>query len=308
MRAHGSGGTAGTGFAHEISALCEGRVLAAPQPPPSRGSGGVFPRRHLAETGLRWATPGTRPLSGAGSGRAPSALPEGTEPAQTPSPTEAAAGMGSAAVPGAGGGWPGSGCSPGAPLRSAPRHRPRLRRLSQAPKDEQSRRIKEPCVCGCGGDALQRLPVPLPPAQGALPLSAPGLSLAGCRGTETCSPRPHCILLSFCGTPSPGEGICPGLSRGLVRRGWGCPPGALGEAAGARQRAPGAPRQRSRVQWQNRHQMHREQRSFSLPILRLRMRKVVVGFIFIFVQRAERSPAFPSWKLVRFSRQIHSVL
>lgn len=29
---------------------------------------------------------------------------------------------------------------------------------------------------------------------------------------------------------------------------------------------------------------------------------------FIFVQRAERSPAFPSWKLVRFSRQIHSVL
>lgn len=52
--------------------------------------------------------------------------------------------------------------------------------------------------------------------------------------------------------------------------------------------------------------MHREQRSFSLPILRLRMRKVVVGFIF--VQRAERSPAFPSWKLVRFSRQIHSLL
>lgn len=54
--------------------------------------------------------------------------------------------------------------------------------------------------------------------------------------------------------------------------------------------------------------MHREQRSSSLPVLRLRMRKVVEGFFFIFVQRAERSPAFPSWKLVRFSRQIHSVL
>lgn len=38
------------------------------------------------------------------------------------------------------------------------------------------------------------------------------------------------------------------------------------------------------------------------------MRKVVVGFIFIFVRRAERSPAFPSWKLVRFSRQIRSPL
>jgi len=55
---------------------------------------------------------------------------------------------------------------------------------------------------------------------------------------------------------------------------------------------PPSPGREQRLRWQrqNRHQMHREQRSFSLPILRLRRRKVVVGFIFIFVQRVERFP------------------
>lgn len=235
-------GTAGTGSSHEISALCEGRR--------SRGAGGVggsgrggggVPRRHLTEPGPRWATPATPALPGAGSGRGSPRSPEtvgggtGTDGAE---PRPRSERRGRAARPSRGPG-PGSGRSPGEPLRSGER------RGKMSGAGGLKHRVRGCAgVCVCGGDALQRLPVPLPPPHpGSRRDRAPPGAGAGCRGTDPCPPSssspPPTISSatssscpSFSGTPSPGDGSCAGLSRALVPRRRGEGEGGRGLPAG----------------------------------------------------------------------------
>lgn len=184
--------------------------MKSPQPPRSRGSGegqGGSARRLLAETGLLWAAPATRPLFGAGSVRAPSAIREGAEPAH-PALERGRRGRGVGPSRGLGAAWPGSGCSPGAPLRAAGRGSGSSRKR---PGMSRAGGLKNR-ACVCAGETLQRPPDPLPPPRGSASL------LVGAR--RPVPPAPGCILLPFFGVrerASPGAGGVP--------RGWGCPPG-----------------------------------------------------------------------------------
>lgn len=265
-------GTAGTGSSHEISALCEGRR--------SRGAGGVGGSGRgggvspaaldgagaaLGNSGHPSASrgrlgPGLPPLSRDGGGGT------GTDGAE---PRPRSERRGRAARPSRGPG-PGSGRSPGEPLRSGER------RGKMSGAGGLKHRVRGCAgVCVCGGDALQRLPVPLPPPHpGSRRDRAPPGAGAGCRGTDPCppsssSPPPnhllgYILLLPFllrhpksgrrqlCGAePGFGSPTAGGGGGGSGAPGWGVPvspPGRWVKPAGPGSDPPGAPRQRSRAQ------------------------------------------------------------
>lgn len=218
MARQSCGGTAGTGSAHDMSALCPGRG-------PGGTPGGLSP----AVLGRDGAALGDSGHSTALRGLVRAGVPlpsRGMRSQPGPQPRLA----GGEGERGRDGGW---GRLVGfRERRSAPR---RLREggvLWQAPRDEQSRRIKEPCVCvrgRCAAAPARSAPPPLPPLPGARCDRAP-LGAGAQRGTDTsvcvcvCPLRLHSPALLR--RPKSGRGHPCGAEPGFGRPGVGVsPPG-----------------------------------------------------------------------------------
>lgn len=212
MRAHGiPAGHGWDGSAHGIPAVrAELAGPRLPRPGGRGGSGGVF----SGGVGAVRGSPSTQRLPGSG-------------PGSLPSPADRNGGDRGRLQPG----------------RAAPR-RPRLRRLREEPRDEQSRRIKEACVCVCVRGRCAAAPARSPPPRlspvcaAIAPLSPPALNLGGCRGTETWHPR-----CSSC--PGSVRGHLSGSEQRLMPRGVGVSPGGGMSPRGAA--AAAGPRSERRV-------------------------------------------------------------